>query len=127
MQLTLVLAAMLAVVVGAVHSALGEKLIFSKLRQGGVVPSKIAGPLHESHVRILWASWHSLTVFGLVIAAILLRLAWPAEAVQMRDFFLNAVAFGMSGSSLLVLVGTKAKHPGWIGLLLVALLCWFAQ
>ena len=127
MQVTLVLAALLAIVVGTVHSALGEKLIFASLRQDGLVPSKRVGPLRESHVRILWASWHSLTVFGLVIAAILLRLAWPVDAIQIRDFLLNAVVLGMTGSALLVLAGTKARHPGWLGLLLVGLLCWLAR
>lgn len=127
MQLTLILAAMIATFVGVAHSLLGEKLVFSKLRQQGWVPSKSAGSLHESHVRIIWASWHALTVFGFVLAAILLRLAWPVEAAQLTAFILTAVLVGMVAAAVLVLVGTKARHPGWIGLLLIGLLTWLAR
>lgn len=127
MQLSLVLAAMIAILVGVAHSVLGEKFVFSQLRQQSWVPSKPAGPLHESHVRIVWASWHALTVFGFVLAAILLRLASPVEVVQLSAFIQNAVFVGMVAAALLVLVGTKARHPGWLGLLLVGLLTWLAR
>lgn len=127
MQLTLILAAMIAVLVGVVHSVLGEKLMFSRLRQQHWVPGKSAGPLHESHIRIIWASWHALSVFGFVLAAILLRLAWPVQAVQLSAFILHAVFAGMVAAALLVLVGTRGRHPGWIGLLAVGLLIWFAR
>ena len=30
------------------------------------------------------------------------------------------------GSAALVLYGTKGRHPGWIGLLAISLLSWFA-
>ena len=65
-------AAVLAFLVGLVHSILGERLIFRRLREGRVVPTHGGTLLGEGHVRILWASWHVLTVFGWGIAAILL-------------------------------------------------------
>ena len=71
----LVAAAALAFVVGLVHSLLGERLIFRRMRVGGAIPTNGGTVLREAHVRILWASWHVLTVFGWCIAALLLWLS----------------------------------------------------
>jgi hypothetical protein len=54
----LVAAAVLAFVVGLVHSVLGERLIFRRLRTGQVVPTNGGTVLRESHVRILWLPSH---------------------------------------------------------------------
>ena len=55
-----VIAAALAFLVGLVHSVLGERLIFRRLRQDGFVPTNGGKLLGERDVRILWASWHVL-------------------------------------------------------------------
>ena len=80
--------------------------------------------LGEGHVRILWASWHVLTVFGWGIASILLWLAFHASARSNAGFIENAIAVSMLCGSGLVFVGTRARHPGWVGLLGVAVLVW---
>lgn len=116
-------AAILAVVVGLAHTVLGEILIFRRLRERRVIPTIGGTRLEERHVRILWASWHTLTVFGWGMAGLLF---WLARQPQLADFRVVSVAISvaMAGGSLLVLVGTKGRHPGWIGLGLVALLVW---
>lgn len=117
-------AAILAIVVALVHSILGEVMIFRRLRKKGrVIPSDGGDRLLGSNVRILWASWHVLTVLGLGMAAILLRLASTAHTPE-HDFIAQAIAVSMLGGSLLVLVGTRGRHPGWVGLLGVAVLVW---
>jgi hypothetical protein len=117
-------AAMLAIVVALVHSILGEIMIFRRLRKPGrMIPTDGGERLLGSNVRTLWASWHVLTVFGLGMAAILLRLASSARTAE-HDFIAQAIVVSMLGGSLLVLVGTRGRHPGWIGLLGVALLVW---
>jgi hypothetical protein len=117
-------AAALAFLVGLVHSALGETLIFRRMRKPGrVIPSDGGEMLLGSNVRILWASWHVLTVFGWGMAAILVWLAQPASR-GVDGFIGQAVAVSMLAGSALVLIATKARHPGWVGLLGVALLVW---
>lgn len=117
-------AAILAIVVALVHSILGEVMIFRRLRKPGrVIPTDGGDRLLGSNVRILWASWHVLTVFGLGMAAMLLRLASSARSAE-YDFVAQVIAVSMLGGSLLVLVGTRGRHPGWIGLLGVAVLVW---
>jgi hypothetical protein len=117
-------AAILAIVVALVHSILGEMMIFRQLRKPGrVIPTDGGERLTWPNVRILWASWHVLTVFGVGMAAMLLRLASSPRTAE-HDFIAQVIAVSMLGGSLLVLVGTRGRHPGWIGLLGVAALVW---
>ena len=39
-------------------------------------------------------------------------------------FIEKAIIASMLGGALLVLIGTRGRHPGWIGLLGVAILVW---
>lgn len=120
----------LAFIVGLVHSVLGERLVFRRLRDDKALVTTVGGSLlHEAHVRILWATWHATTVLGWCVAAILVWLALPAAGPAPLALTAAIVA-AMSASAALVLVGTRGKHPGWVGLSGVALLTWmghFAQ
>lgn len=126
MQIYLLCAAVLLIVIGVVHSVLGEILIFRHLRTHGLVPTMSAPPLKQRNVRIIWASWHALSVLGWAFAAVLLRLAIPSNEQTIQLFIVNAIIYSCLGSSFLVLIGTKGKHPGWIGLLGVAVLTWLS-
>lgn len=122
MQTALALAGALTFVVGAVHSMLGERLIFRRMREGGWIPTNGRPILHERHVRILWASWHVVTLFGWAMGAVLLQRA--TTGTPLDAWLEHAIAASMFGGSLLVLIGTRGRHPGWVGLLAVALLVW---
>lgn len=124
MNTLLLSAGILAIFVGLIHSALGEFLIFKHLRKGRIIPTLTASPLTERHTRILWATWHIASLFGWAIAAILIVLATADEAPA--RFIVQCIAIFMFAAGALVLIATKAKHPGWIGLLGVAILCWCA-
>lgn len=126
MQTYLLAAGAVAILVGMIHSILGEVLIFRRMREGKLVPTNGRPILKERHVRILWASWHIVTIFGWAIAAILLELARSSSELELQGFVLNTVALSMLASSFLVLFATKGMHPGWFGLLAVAGLCWLA-
>ncbi len=120
MRSYLLAAAVVAVIVGIVHSLLGEALIFRKLRSGTVVPDHSAPPLQERNIRILWATWHLASAFGFGFAAILLSMATSESAPDPTILWAIVLAF-MTASGL-VLFGTRGRHPGWIGLLAVAVL-----
>ncbi len=122
MNMYLSAAGVLALIVGVVHSVLGELRIFSRLRRGSIIPTHGGDLLQQSNVRILWASWHVLTVFGWGLAAMLLWLALPSSPPQ--PFITQSITVSMLAGSALVLVGTRARHPGWVGLLGVAVLVW---
>lgn len=113
-------AALLLILIGLVHSLLGEKLIFRRMRQGGLIPTQGGSALREPHVRILWATWHVVSVLGFGIAALLGWLAQAAQAPLAQGFLPQCLSIALAASASLVLIGTKGKHPGWIGLLLAA-------
>ena len=124
MQTMFIAAGVIALITGVVHSVLGEILIFRQLRSSGLVPTLAAPPLRERNIRIIWATWHLASVFGWAFAGILLRLA-IAPLDSPSALIVSAVVFANLAGSLFVLIGTKGQHPGWIALLLVAVLTWF--
>ena len=124
MQTALTAAAVLSVVTGLVHSVLGERLIFRHLRRGTLVPQLSAPPLRARNIRIIWASWHLASVFGWALAAVLFGLAQSPEA-PIRELAVQAIVAANAGGSLLVLVGTRGRHPGWIAVGAIAVLAWF--
>ena len=125
MQTYLFTAAVIAIVVGIVHSVLGELLIFKKLRSAGLVPTEPAAPLQSRNIRILWATWHLASIFGFALAAILFALS--NSAAPQNSAILNPLIFAFVGGSALVLFATKGKHPGWVGLLAVAILTYMGS
>jgi hypothetical protein len=127
MNLYLAAAGVLASLVSLVHSVLGERLIFSRMRLKGLVPTNGGQLIGEGHVRILWASWHVVTVLGWLVAVALLGLAVQPLPVPAQAFLLAALVVAMSICALLVFVGTQARHPGWVGLLGVAVLTWLGR
>ena len=117
----------LAFIVGFVHSLFGERLIFRRMRIGTIVPTNGGKVIGEGHVRIIWASWHIVTLFGWLIAATLIWLAASPDRIANQGVLLSGIASTMLVSALLVLVATKARHPGWAGLLGVAALVWLGK
>lgn len=116
---------MLCFLLGIVHSILGEYLIFnSKRNKGNLVPSKKSEALKERHLRILWATWHLASVFGWCIGAVLIKISVEYNELKSTsiDFIILSIIYTMFLTSLLVLVGTKGKHPGWVVLLLIGIL-----
>lgn len=119
------LGALVLVLTGLIHSVLGERLIFRRLRAAGAwIPTEGGSALREPHVRILWATWHALSVIGWAVAAVLfwhfersLRLPGPLGLI---------LAMGLLGGAVLVLVGTKGRHPGWIALSVAAVLTYLS-
>ncbi|GGX31347.1 hypothetical protein [Aquimarina muelleri] len=125
MNIYILTAGILCFALGIAHSILGEYLIFkSKRHKRNLVPSKGSVELKERHLRILWATWHLASIFGWCIGAILIKISLDHNESNsgIIDFMLMIIMYAMFLASILVLVGTKGKHPGWIVLLIIALL-----
>lgn len=122
MNLYLLLAGSLAFIVGLVHSVLGERMIFSHLRTRGWVPVQGGQLLREHQVRIVWASWHLVTIFGWCLAAVLVCLALPGGPGGPQMVIGGAIVVTMLLGAALVFAATRGRHLGWLGLLGVAVL-----
>ncbi len=117
------IAGILSFVLGVVHSVLGEYLIFSGKRdKGHIVPSQTNKGLREGHLRIIWATWHLASVFGGCIGAILVKISMVRDELNAAfvDLITWATVVAMLVGALLVAMGTKGRHPGWVVLLLIA-------
>ncbi len=130
MNIYFLTAGCLCFVLGLVHSILGEYLIFKEKRiKGRLTPSKTGVELKERHLRILWATWHLASLFGWCIGVALTKVSLhttqPSERIA--SFVVNVVCYTMLTASFLVLFATKAKHPGWIILLLISVLLTIGQ
>jgi hypothetical protein len=89
-------------------------------RKGTLIPNQAAAPLELRNVRILWATWHLASAFGFGFAAILLILGNRESAPDPVTAWTLILSFAVG--SFLVLVATRGRHPGWIGLLIVSVL-----
>jgi hypothetical protein len=123
----LVTAGFLLFILGLIHSVLGEILIFKRMRDRSIIPTHGGDLLKERHVRILWATWHLVTILAWGIGVVLywISTSAPAETVP-SVLVINTIVVTVFIGAALVLTGTKGKHPGWIVLLLIATLAWLA-
>ena len=127
MQTYMFAAGIVAITTGVAHSTLGEIIIFRHLRDHGIVPTLPALPLKERNIRIIWASWHLVTVFGWAFGAVLLLLSSQTNDLAPQKLVINASIISFAVGSFIVLYGTKGRHPGWIALLIVACLIWMGN
>ena len=124
MDIYFLIASILCFIVALIHSLLGEVLVFRRMRTKGLVPTDAHPILKERHVRILWASWHIVTIFGWGFGTILLLRAQSSSFEPIETNILYIVSISMLISAALVFYSTKARHPGWVGLLLISLFIW---
>lgn len=113
-------AGLATLLIGAVHSVMGETRIFRHLRQGGWVPTHGEPLLREFQLRILWGSWHLVTCFGLGVCAMLVLAAQPDVPPALRDQMVWSALVILLAAALLVAGATRGRHPAWLALLLTA-------
>ena len=108
------------------HAILGELMLFRRLRQARLVQTRTPGTIRERDLGILWATWHTASVLGFGVGAVLIRLSFAAPLSGAMAFTVQALAAASFTSGVLVLGATRARHPGWAGLMGIAVLCWMA-
>lgn len=121
MNVLLSVAGLLSVMIGIVHSVLGEKLILVPLFERGEVP-KLLGSVGFAR-RTLRFAWHLTTVLLVGIGSVVIALSLAhlePQAVWILRLF--AIIFG--ACSLASLIGARAKHFSWWVFLIIAVLLW---
>ncbi|WP_281991678.1 hypothetical protein [Aquimarina aggregata] len=125
MNIYLIISGILCLILGLLHSILGELLIFrTKKKTNKLVPTLVTNGLKERHLRIIWATWHLTSFFGWCIGTLLIKIALDQNLVskELLKFIIASISISMLCSSILVFTATKGKHPGWIILLGISIL-----
>lgn len=116
-------AAVLLVLVGAMHSILGGRNLITPLLAREDFPV-ILGSRRNGRLT-LWFGWHALTFFWWAQAYVLWRMAGDTALAGPVTLAAWAVACGLIG--LAALIVSKGKHLSWVFFLpLAALLGWLA-
>jgi hypothetical protein len=121
MNLLLLVGGLLAVLVGIVHSVLGEKLLLGPLFQRGELP-KLLGSATFAR-RTLRFAWHLTTVLLLGIGSTVVALS-QSQLDPQAAWILRVFAITFAICSLLSVIGARARHFSWWVFLIIAVLLW---
>lgn len=100
------------ILLGLVHSVLGEVLIFRHVRRGKARHAGAIDLLPQRRWDALWSSWHLVTLLGVGLGTSLLLIA--AGPATKPPAYLWAIAVTFAVASVYWLVGTRGKHPAWL-------------
>jgi hypothetical protein len=124
LNLPLLVAGVLAILIGAAHSILGERLVLGPLFRRGQVPKLLGSTTFARQT--LRFTWHLTTVlaWGIGVVIIIYSLAPldPGSVWVLRAF---AITFGIS--CLVSLAGARGKHFSWWVFLLITILLWIGS
>jgi hypothetical protein len=122
----LLLSGIVAIALGLCHSILGERLIFNRIKRTEHLDRQETDLLSKRLWAALRTTWHLTSLLGFGFAAMLFWMSisetsrgqqhWPSLIITVT-FLLSAVFW---------LIGTRGKHPGWIPMVLIALLVWWS-
>lgn len=111
----LLIAAALLVLIGLIHSILGERLLLRRLLRPDRQPPLFGGNLLAT--RTLRFAWHVTTLAWWGFAALLVLLARGQPTVAELAGGIGAT-FGVTG--LVALIASRGRHLSWIVFLAVA-------
>ncbi len=116
------LAALLCIVIGAIHSLVGERYLITPLLHGDRVPHLFGSDFFSK--RTLRFAWHITTVAWFGFAYILLAISNGAG--NLEQIVLNTIGAIFLVSGLFSFGFTKGKHLSWIIFWTIAALCFIA-
>lgn len=117
----LVIASILLIFIGFIHSYLGEKYILIRLFKSDNLP-KLFGSDHFTK-RVLRFAWHLTTVSWWGFSAILYFLSNPSLNNRFEILIVITVVFTISG--IVSFLFTRGKHLSWLFFFCIASLSYF--
>jgi len=110
-------AALVAITGGALHSALGERLILSRL-DAATLPAPIG--TGDFTLRVLRLFWHLVSVAWWGLSAVLWRLG-QSPSVPGWERLAGVIGVTFLASAIVAFVVSRGKHFSWGVLLTVAI------
>jgi hypothetical protein len=118
MNFPLAAAGLCVILLAIAHSAIGERLVLRPLMGWNGQAPDGAKVLSLQQRRVLRASWHLVSIFGLGCAALLLSAGWSGSFAAARPILY--VTF--LAAALYWLPATRGRHPAWAVLALIGAL-----
>lgn len=113
-------------VLALLHSVLGERLIFRHLRAGTPGHAAARELLPARRWDALWSTWHLVSLLGLGLAGAMVAASITVDITKTGGTIAMILAATFAISGVYWFMGTKGKHPAWIGLLVIAALIFMA-
>jgi hypothetical protein len=118
----LVVAALMLVVLGLVHSGAGELFILRPLGRLRPIPAVFGGA--HGGKRSLRSAWHHLSILAWTFALILFHDASLSRLGAEERFVIRTISISLALGALMWYAGTSGKNLAWVAMLLIAVLCW---
>ena len=116
-------AALLALLIGAVHSMLGERYIIGPILRRGNLPRLLGNDWFAG--RTLRFAWHLTTVAWLGLGAVMLVYAMH-EGAAARPLVLRSVSLTFIVSAVLAAGASRGRHLAWIVFAAIGTMAWLA-
>jgi hypothetical protein len=117
---SLLIAAVLILLLGLVHSLLGERYILVRLFRRDNLPRLFGSDAFTKNT--LRFAWHLTTVVWFGIGVLLVQLS-TGRSLGTAELGAT-LATTAAASGLVALAGSRGRHPAWIVFLVVAGLVW---
>lgn len=118
----LYLAAAIIVLLGVLHSILGERYILTRLFRRSELPPVLGGPQFTQGT--LRFTWHLTSLMAFGLAGVLIQI----ERADGDVSIVSTIGWTMLLSGFLPVYFTRGRHLSWIGLFGAALAClWWAR
>ena len=121
MDILLVIGAILAVMIGAAHSYLGERYILVRLFRRSNLPELFGSDVFTKQT--LRFAWHLTTIAWIGIASVILIGVVVPSSVQLSTI-LKAISITFFVSAGVTLVASRGRHFAWIVFFSIAFLVW---
>lgn len=111
-------AGLLTMLIGIIHSIVGEVKLISPIQHLEKLPPLQGSVLQTK--RTLRFAWHVTSVLGMGIGAVLVFYATEPSLPPPERFVLIIIDITLSLSFIVSLIGSRGKHPAWVGLLIAS-------
>lgn len=118
----LLIGTILLVIIGIVHSYLGEKYLLIRLFRREDLPKLLGSDWFTK--RVLRFAWHLTSIAWWGFAAILYVLSTPSENVKGEILIIISVVFVLSG--IVSLLFSRGKHLSWLFFFTIAATSYYA-
>ena len=112
----LLIGTFLLLIIGVVHSYLGEKYLLTRLFRRGNLPKLLGSDWFTK--RVLRFAWHLTTLAWWGFAAILYVLSNPSVNINNEILTIIATVFALSG--IVSFLFTRGKHLSWLFFFIIA-------